>query len=97
MSTATDIQDGTAYDYGLPILGGGSAGCSPGIVRGRDGLETALFDRGRSSLGRWAHLERDRGFNPGIDVGTVLDSLADPRLWSRLGIESGRGSSEANQ
>jgi len=62
-----------AFDYDVAVVGGGPAGCSAGVFTAREGLETVVFDRGRSSLARCAHLENYLGFPAGIDVETLYD------------------------
>ncbi|MBV0903553.1 NAD(P)/FAD-dependent oxidoreductase [Haloarcula salina] len=62
-----------AFDYDVAVVGGGPAGCSAGVFTAREGLETVVFDRGRSSLKRCAHLENYLGFPAGIDVETLYD------------------------
>ncbi|MEY7849967.1 NAD(P)/FAD-dependent oxidoreductase [Natrarchaeobius sp. A-rgal3] len=76
MSEATTQQE-SRFDHDLVIVGGGPAGCSAGIFTARYGLETAIFDRGRSSLQRLAHLENYPGFPGGIDIETFYDLLHD--------------------
>jgi hypothetical protein len=58
-------------DYDAVVVGGGPAGCSAGVFLAREGLEVAIFDRGRSSIGRCAYLENYLGFPAGIDVETL--------------------------
>ena len=55
------------------VIGGGPAGCAAGIFTARYGLDTVLFDRGRSSIQRCAHLENYLGFPAGIDVETLYE------------------------
>ena len=69
----TDSDDATDVD--VAIVGGGPAGCSAGVFTARYGLDTLLFDRGRSSIRRCAHLANYPGFPAGIDVGTFQDLL----------------------
>lgn len=61
----------------VAIVGGGPAGCSAGVFCAREGLETVIFDRGRSSLRRCGHLENYLGFPGGIDVETFYDLAHD--------------------
>lgn len=68
---SSDTDTGSGYD--VAIVGGGPAGCSTGVFTGRYGLDTVIFDRGRSSLGRIAHLENYLGFPGGIDTGTFYE------------------------
>lgn len=70
-------QTGIDFDHDLIIVGGGPAGCSAGILTARYGLDTVVFDRGRSSLRRLAHLENYPGFPAGIDIETFYDLLHD--------------------
>lgn len=57
-------------DHDVVIVGGGPAGCSAGVFTARYGLDTVIFDRGRSSLLLCAHLENYLGFPGGIDAET---------------------------
>lgn len=65
----------SAYD--VVVVGGGPAGCAAGVFTARYGLETAVFDRGRSSLRRCGHLENYLGFPAGVDVATMYDLMHD--------------------
>lgn len=65
------------FDYDVVIVGGGPAGCSAGIFAARYGLETVIFDRGRSSIQRCAHLENYLGFPAGIDIETLYALMHD--------------------
>ena len=62
-------------DVDVVIVGGGPAGCSVGVFTARYGLDTMIFDRGRSSIQRCAHLENYVGFPAGIDIETFYDLL----------------------
>lgn len=64
-----------AADRDVAVVGGGPAGCAAAVFAARDGLDVAVFDRGRSSLARCAHLENYPGFPAGIDVGTLSDLM----------------------
>lgn len=61
----------------VAIVGGGPTGCSAGVFAARYGLETAVFDRGRSSLRQCAHLENYLGYPAGIDVDTFYEMMHD--------------------
>jgi len=63
--------------HDVVIVGGGPAGCSTGVFTARAGLETVVFDRGRSSIQRCAHLENYLGFPAGIDVETFYELIGD--------------------
>ncbi len=63
------------YDHDVVIVGGGPAGCSAGVFTAREGLDTVIFDRGRSSLLRCAHLENYLGFPEGIDLETLYELM----------------------
>lgn len=76
MSETTTRQTPTD-DYDVVIVGGGPAGCSAGVFCARYGLDTAIFDRGRSSLRRLAHLENYLGFPGGIDIETFYELMHD--------------------
>ncbi|SDM91443.1 Pyridine nucleotide-disulphide oxidoreductase [Halogranum gelatinilyticum] len=58
-------------DYDVAVVGGGPAGCSAAVFTARYGLDTVVFDRGRSSIQRCAYLENYLGFPAGIDVETL--------------------------
>jgi len=66
-----------AFDHDVVIVGGGPAGCSAGVFTARDGLDTVIYDCGRSSLKRCAHLENYLGFPAGIDIETMYDLIQD--------------------
>ncbi|SMO82395.1 FAD-dependent oxidoreductase [Halorubrum cibi] len=66
-----------SFDRDVVVIGGGPAGSSAGVFLARGGLDVAVFDRGRSSLARCAHLENYLGFPAGIDVGTFADLAHD--------------------
>ncbi|MCH7659035.1 MAG: NAD(P)/FAD-dependent oxidoreductase [Euryarchaeota archaeon] len=72
-----NTRESTDYDCDLVIGGGGPAGCSAGVFCARADLDTLIFDRGRSSLRRCAHLENYLGFPAGIDVETFYDLIHD--------------------
>ncbi|MBX0305113.1 FAD-dependent monooxygenase [Haloarcula salinisoli] len=65
------------YDYEVAVVGGGPAGASAGVFCAREGLSTVIFDRGRSSLKRCAHLENYLGFPEGIDIETLYGLFHD--------------------
>lgn len=67
----------TEYDYDLVIVGGGPAGCSAGVFTAREGLDTAIFDRGRSSIQRCAYLENYLGFPDGVDIEAFYTLIQD--------------------
>nr|WP_253737605.1 FAD-dependent oxidoreductase [Halohasta salina] len=75
MSTSPTTR--TEYDHDVVIVGGGPAGCSAGVFTAREGLDTAVFDRGRSSIQRCAHLENYLGFPEGADIETFYDLIHD--------------------
>lgn len=66
-----------AAEYDVAIVGGGPAGCSAGVFTAREGLDTVIFDRGRSSIKRCAHLENYLGFPAGIDIETFYGLMHD--------------------
>ncbi|NHX36293.1 MULTISPECIES: FAD-dependent oxidoreductase [Halolamina] len=66
-----------AFDHDVVVVGGGPAGCAAGVFTARYGLETEIFDRGRSSIQQCAHLENYLGFPGGIDVATFGDLIHD--------------------
>ncbi|PHQ40242.1 thioredoxin reductase [Halorubrum persicum] len=74
--TAAD-EAAEGADYDAVVVGGGPAGCSAAVFLAREGIEVAVFDRGRSSIARCAHLGNYLGFPGGIDVETFYDLLHD--------------------
>ncbi|PSP72851.1 thioredoxin reductase [Halobacteriales archaeon QS_3_64_16] len=77
MSTTDSRDAGTDYHYDLVVCGGGPAGCSAGVFCARYGLDTMIFDRGRSSIKRCAYLGNYLGFPAGIDVETFYELIQD--------------------
>jgi threonine dehydrogenase-like Zn-dependent dehydrogenase len=75
--TDTEIEPGHSYDRDVVVVGGGPAGCSAGVFTARYGLDTVVFDRGRSSIQRCAHLENYLGFPAGIDIETLYELMHD--------------------
>ena len=75
--TTTETGPTRGYDHDVVIVGGGPAGCSAGVFCAREGLETVIFDRGRSSLKRCAYLENYLGFPAGIDIEAFYELLHD--------------------
>lgn len=73
----TDTETAREYDHDVVIVGGGPAGCSAGVFCAREGLDTVIFDRGRSSIKRCAHLENYLGFPAGIDIETLCELIHD--------------------
>jgi len=75
--TDTEIEPSHNCDHDVVIVGGGPAGCSTGVFTARYGLDTAVFDRGRSSIQRCAHLENYLGFPAGIGIETLYELMHD--------------------
>ena len=75
--TETDPGATEECDHDVVIVGGGPAGCSAGVFCARAGLDTVVYDRGRSSIQRCAHLENYPGFPAGIDIESLYDLLHD--------------------
>jgi hypothetical protein len=75
--TDSETEPAHGYDHDVVVIGGGPAGCSAGVFCAREGLDTVIFDRGRSSLKRCAYLENYLGFPAGIDVETFDELLHD--------------------
>jgi thioredoxin reductase len=75
--TSTELEPTHEYDHDVVVIGGGPAGCSAGVFTARYGLDTLVFDRGRSSIQRCAHLENYLGFPAGIDVETLYALIHD--------------------
>lgn len=67
----TEPEPTRDYDHDVAVVGGGPAGCSVGVFTARYGLDTFIFDRGRSSIQRCAHLENYLGFPAGVDIETL--------------------------
>lgn len=65
------------FDHDVVVVGGGPAGCAVGVFTARYGLDTLIFDRGRSSIRRCAYLENFLGFPAGIDVETFYGLIHD--------------------
>lgn len=59
-------------DRDVVAVGGGPAGCSAGVFTARYGLDTLIFDRGRSSIQRCAHLENALEVPAAIETHSVL-------------------------
>ncbi|EMA10510.1 thioredoxin reductase [Haloarcula marismortui ATCC 33799] len=76
MATTGTLTE-TTFDHDVIIVGGGPAGCSAGVFTARAGLDTVIYDRGRSSLKRCAYLENYLGFPAGIDIETLYDRIQD--------------------
>ncbi|WP_058991556.1 FAD-dependent oxidoreductase [Haloarcula sp. CBA1127] len=74
---AVGNRTGTTFDCDVIIVGGGPAGCAAGVFTARADLDTAIYDRGRSSLKRCAYLENYLGFPDGIDIETLYDRIHD--------------------
>jgi len=77
MSNPEKDEQAFQYDHEVVIVGGGPTGCSAGIFTGREGLDTVVFDRGKSSLARCAYLENYLGFPDGIDIETFYQLIHD--------------------
>jgi len=75
--TAAETGQVLEHDHDVVIVGGGPAGCSAGVFCAREGLDTVVFDRGRSSIQRCAHLENYLGFPAGIDIETLYELIRD--------------------
>ncbi|WP_128904260.1 FAD-dependent oxidoreductase [Halorubrum amylolyticum] len=72
-----DRDEAADVDYDAVVVGGGPAGCSAAVFLAREGVEVAVFDRGRSSIARCAHLGNYLGFPAGLDVETVYGLIHD--------------------
>ncbi|SDK17639.1 FAD-dependent oxidoreductase [Natronorubrum texcoconense] len=77
MSALESTGAETAFDHDVVVVGGGPAGCAAGVFTARSGLDTAIFDRGRSSIQRCAYLENYLGFPAGIDIETLYGLMHD--------------------
>jgi len=83
----SDADPRDAVDHDVVVVGGGPAGCSAGVFTARAGLDTAVFDRGRSSIQRCAHLENYLGFPAGVDIETFYDLIHDHATEAGCSIE----------
>lgn len=70
-------DSGEAFDHDVAIVGGGPAGSSAAVFTARYGLDTVVFDRGRSSIQQCAVLQNYLGFPGGIDPDTLYDLMHD--------------------
>ncbi|MDF9744395.1 NAD(P)/FAD-dependent oxidoreductase [Natrinema salsiterrestre] len=77
MSTTESLEERIECDHDVAIVGGGPAGCAVGVFTARYGLDTVIFDRGRSSIQRCAHLENYLGFPAGVDIETLYGLMHD--------------------
>ena len=77
MSTIDTTGADSGFDHDVVIVGGGPAGCSAGVFTARYGLDTHIFDDGRSSIQRCAFLENYLGFPAGIDIETLYALMHD--------------------
>jgi hypothetical protein len=75
MNTTKTSRDNTDHD--VVIVGGGPTGCAVGVFTARYGLDTIIFDRGRSSIQRCAYLENYLGFPAGVDIETLYGLIHD--------------------
>jgi threonine dehydrogenase-like Zn-dependent dehydrogenase len=75
--TGTEHEPTDECDHDVVVVGGGPAGCSASVFTARYGLDTVVFDRGRSSIQRCAHLENYLGFPAGIDIETLYELMHD--------------------
>lgn len=71
-----DTRESTP-SYDVAVIGGGPAGCSAALFTARSGLDTVVFDRGRSSIQHCAYLENYLGFPAGIDIETMYGLMHD--------------------
>ena len=68
MSPSGTTRADSGFDHDIVIVGGGPAGCSAGVFTARYGLDTHIFDDGRSPIQRCAFLKNYLGFPAGIDI-----------------------------
>ena len=76
-------------EYGIVIVGGGPTGATTGVFTARAGLDTFVFDRGRSSIKRCAHLENGwwEGVASGVDWVRREAELGEERTDQEFWIE----------
>ncbi len=77
MCTTDTPHTSTDHDHDVVIVGGGPTGCAAGVFTARYGLDTIIFDRGRSSIRRCAYLENYLGFPAGVDIETLYGLMHD--------------------
>ncbi|MEZ3117159.1 FAD-dependent oxidoreductase [Halobaculum sp. MBLA0147] len=70
-------QGESPHDHAVVVVGGGPAGCAAAVFTARYGLDTVVFDRGRSSLRQCAYLENYLGFPGGVGVETAYELFHD--------------------
>ena len=91
----TDEQTPTTASFDVAIVGAGPAGCAAGVFCARAGLETVVFENGRSTLRKCAYVENYLGFPEGLTPGDLLElskaHLAETDADARTGtVESAR-------
>lgn len=86
MSEPGDASHGCDRD--VVVVGGGPAGCSAAVFTARYGLDTLVFDRGRSSLKRCAYMENYLGFPHGVDVETLYSLMHEHVRYAGGEMES---------
>jgi hypothetical protein len=89
VGVAGEARAVTTTGYDVAVVGGGPAGCAAGVFTARYGLNTVVFDRGRSSIARCAHLENYLGFPGGIDTETFYDLVHDHVTAAGCAIRDG--------
>lgn len=62
-------------DHDVIVVGGGPAGATVAVFTARYGLDTAVYDRGPSSIARCGYLANYPGFPGGVDVETFAALL----------------------
>jgi len=83
-SRKADNLDGNMFD--IIIVGGGAAGLSAAIYTSRSGFDTALFDKGDSSLRMADVIENYLGFPEGIDSNELLKRSREQALKNGTNI-----------
>ena len=68
MSPSDTTRADSGFDHDIVIVGGDPAGCSAGVFTARYGLDTHIFDDGRSPIQRCAFLKNYLGSPAGIDI-----------------------------
>ena len=76
-------------EYDIVIIGSGPTGATTGVFTARAGLDTFVFDRGRSSIKRCAHLENGwwEGVASGVDWVRREAELGEERTDQEFCIE----------
>jgi len=76
-SSGDEAAGGGETDRDVVVVGCGPAGAAAAVFAAREGLDTAVFDRGAGSLDRCAFLRNYLGFPAGIGVDRFQERIRD--------------------